>query len=167
MKKYSLFLIFSLIFFSCSKTSDQDYLTQSEKLIKEDKASEAVKDLEILLSEYPDSKLAPKALVELAGIYQNQKVKGLSHKESIEKAEQYYYQVYEKYPDSEEAPLALFQAGILLDDALKNYDEATRVYNLFLEKYPNDKHAVIVKQSLDIMGIDPNDIINKNEASKK
>ncbi len=167
MKKYSLFLILSLIFLSCSKTSDQDYFTQSEKLLKENKIPEAVKSLETLLSEYPDSKLAPKALVELAGIYQSQQVKGLTHKQSIIKAEQYFYQVYEKYPDSEEAPLALFQAGILFDDALKNYDEATRVYNLFLEKYPNDKHAVIVRQSLDIMGIDPNDIINKKEALKK
>ena len=36
-----------------------------------------------------------------------------------------------------------------------------------IEKYPNDKHAIIVKQSLDIMGIDYNDIINKKEAAKK
>ena len=167
MKKYSLFLIFSLIFLSCSNTSDQDYLNQSEKLLKENKVTEAVTSLEALLNEYPESKIAPKALVQLAGIYQNHQVKDLTQKESIEKAEQYYYQVYEKYPDSEEAPKALFQAGILLDDALKNYDEATRVYNLFLEIYPNDKHAIIVKQSLDIMGIDPSDIINKKEAAKK
>ena len=137
------------------------------KYLQEEKVPEAIKSLENLLNEYPESKIAPKALVQLAGIYQNQQVKGLTAKQSIVKAEQYYYQVYEKYPNSEEAPKALFQAGILLDDALKNYDEATRVYNLFLEKYPNDKHAVIVKQSLEIMGIDPNDIINKKETAKK
>ncbi|MBK7630136.1 MAG: tetratricopeptide repeat protein [Ignavibacteriales bacterium] len=166
MKKYSLLLIISLLIISCSKTSDQEYLDQSNKLLTENKIPEAVKSLETLLNEYPESNLAPKALVQLAGIYQNQQIEGLTSKKSLEKAEQYYYQVYEKYPNSEEAPLALFQAGILLDDALKNYDEATKIYNLFLEKYPNDKHAVIVKQSLDIMGIDPNDIINKKEAAK-
>lgn len=167
MKKYFSLLVISIIFLSCSKTSDQEYLAQSEKLIKENKVTEAIKTLETLVSEYPDSKFAPKALVELGGIYQNQKVNGVVKRQSIEKAEQCFYQVYEKYPESEEAPLALFQAGFLLDNALNNYDEAKKIYNLFLEKYPDNKNAVVVKQSLDILGLDPGDIIKKNEAAKK
>ena len=99
-------------------------------------------------------------------MYQNHQIKDLTARQSFQKAEEYFYKVYEDYPNSEEAPVALFQAGYLLDDALKNYDEATRVYNLFLEKYPNDQHAVIVRQALDIMGIDPNDIINKKQTVK-
>jgi tetratricopeptide (TPR) repeat protein len=78
----------------------------------------------------------------------------------------HYFQVYEKYPDSEEAPVALFQCGFLYDNEMKNYDEATKMYNLFLQKYPNHKYAPIVQQSLDIMGLDLEDIINKKQSAK-
>ena len=166
MKKYFFLVFLPLIIVSCSKTSDQEYMNQANNFIKEKKIIDALKSYENVLSEYPESNLAPKALVGIATIYESRLVDSLSAKDSYEKASSYYYKVYEKYPDSEEAPIALFQAGFLQDDALKNYDEATRIYNLFLSKYPNHKHATVVKQALDIMGIDPLDIINKNEAAK-
>lgn len=166
MKNYFLFLLLAFTLISCSKTSDQEYLDQGNKFLTENNIPEALKSFETLLSEFPGSKLAPKALVQIASMYQNHQIKDLTARQSFQKAEEYYYKVYEDYPNSEEAPVALFQAGYLLDDALKNYDEATRVYNLFLEKYPNDQHAVIVRQALDIMGIDPNDIINKKQTVK-
>ena len=106
-------------------------------------------------------------MVGLATIYESRLIDSLSSRNSYEQASSYYYKVYEKYPKSEEAPIALFQAGFLQDDALKNYDEATRIYNIFLSEYPNHKHAIVVKQALDIMGIDPLDIISKSEAAKK
>lgn len=167
MKKISLLFLISFIYISCSKTSDQEYMNQANDFIKEKKIIEAVKSYETVLKEYPESKFAPKALVGLATIYESRLIDSLSSRISYEQASSYYYKVYEKYPKSEEAPIALFQAGFLQDDALKNYDEATRIYNIFLSEYPNHKHAIVVKQALDIMGIDPLDIISKSEAAKK
>lgn len=161
-----LFLtVFSLIFIiSCSKTSDQDYFNQANKLFKEKKYAEAIKGFEKLLTEYPESKLAPKSLVQMAALYESNLIEGNGLAKSFKKAAEIYYQVYEKYPNSEEAPISLFQSGFLYDNEIKNYEKATKIYNLFLEKYPNHKYAQIVKQSLDIMGIDPNDIINKKQS---
>lgn len=166
MKKFIASFIVLLVFVSCSGTSDKELMDQATKLIKDNKVTEAKTALESLISEFPESELAPKALVQIAALYESRLIEGITPAQSFEKAEKYYYQVYEKYPQSEEAPLALFQAGFLQDEALKQYDRATKSYNLFLEKYPNHKLVPVAKQALDIMGIDPNDIINKKETAK-
>ncbi|MFZ1282284.1 MAG: tetratricopeptide repeat protein [Ignavibacteriaceae bacterium] len=166
MKKYLFLVILPLLIISCSKTSDQEYFDQANNFLKEKKYKDVIKTLETLINEYPDSKLAPKALVQTAVLYESKLIEGVAGLNSYTKAAETYFQVYEKYPESEEAPIALFQCGFLYDNEMKNYDEATKKYNLFLEKYPDHKYAKIVQQSLDIMGLDPNDIINKKESAK-
>ena len=167
MKKY-LFLVFiPLLIISCSKTSDQEYFDQAKKLLDEKKTTEAVTSLEDLVSKYPESEIAPAALVQLAQIYQNQLDKNLKPAESFKKAEKYFMQVYEKYPDSEEAPKALFMSGFILANDLMKYDEATSSYNLFLEKYPSHPLAVSAKEELDNMGLTPEEILKRTEAAQK
>jgi TolA-binding protein len=167
MKKY-LFLVFiPLLVISCSKTSDQEYYDQAKKLLDEKKTSEAVTSLETLVNEYPESEIAPQALVQLAQIYQNQLDKNIKPTESFEKAEKYFMQVYEKYPDSEEAPKALFMSGFILANDLMKYDEATSSYDLFLEKFPSHSLAVSAKEELDNMGLTPEEILKRTETVKK
>jgi TolA-binding protein len=166
MKKVLLSVFMMLIIFACSQITDQEYFDKAYNFLKEKKYKDVVINLETLIKEYPESKLAPKAMVQIASLYETHLIEGVNYSESYKKAAELYHQVYEKYPDSEEAPVALFQCGFLYDNEMKNYDEATKKYNLFLEKYPNHKYAAIVKQSLDIMGIDPEDIINKKQTAK-
>jgi hypothetical protein len=47
------------------------------------------------------------------------------------------------------------------------FDEATKSYKLFLEKYPNDPLAVSAKEELDNMGIPPEEILKRTETMKK
>jgi TolA-binding protein len=164
MKTLSLSFLIILFVAACSKTSEQEYFNQAESLLKEKKYTEAIKGFENLISEYPDSRIAPKSIMQIAGLYERHLIEGISFNESFNKAAELYYSVYEKYSGSEEAPLSLFQSGFVYDNELKNYDKATRMYKLFLEKYPDHKYADIVQQSLDIMGLDPSDIINKNQS---
>jgi len=163
MKISQLFILIIITVIACSKTSEQEYFDKADSLVKEKKYTEAVKEFENLINEYPDSKIAPKSIMQIAALYEQHLIKGISFKASFSKAAETYYTVFEKYPESEEAPLSLFQSGFLYDNELKDYDKATRTYNLFLEKYPDHKYTQVVQQSLDIMGIDPNDIINKNQ----
>ena len=156
MKKYLLLVFIPLLIISCSKTSDQEYFDRAKKLLDEKKTIEAVTSLEALVNEYPESEIAPAALVQLAQIYQNQLDKNLKPAESFKKAEKYFMQVYEKYPESEEAP----------NDLMK-YDEATSSYNLFLEKYPSHPLAVSAKEELDNMGLTPEEILKRTEAAQK
>lgn len=166
MKNILLFLFVFIFIYGCAKTSDQDYYNQADQLIKEKKYTEAISGFENLIKEYPESKIAPKALVQIAALYESQLIEGYQFMQSYKKAAETYYQVYEQFPKSEEAPVALFQSGFLYDNELKNFDQATKIYKLFLEKYPEHKYAQIVQQSLDIMGMDPNDIINKKQSAK-
>jgi TolA-binding protein len=169
MKKVIISISTVVIFFSilaCSSKSEQEYFDQANKFLKEKKYKEALESFKTLIHEYPESNLASKSLVSIAELYHSNLIAGSNPVESYKKAAETYFQVYEKYPDSEEAPVALFQSGFLYDNELKNYDEATKKYNLFLEKYPNHKYTPIVKQSLDIMGLNPEDIINKKQSAK-
>lgn len=166
MKSVLAVLCFAIIIVSCSKISDQEYFDQATKFVKEKNYKDAIKNFELILSEHSDSKLAPKSLVEIARLYESHSIPDINFTESFKLASENYFKVYEKYPDSEEAPISLFQSGFILDNELKNYDEATKRYNLFLQKYPNHKYAAIVQQSLDIMGMDPEDIINKKQSAQ-
>ena len=167
MKKYFVLLVFVALTISCSKTTDQDYLTQAEKSLKENNVDQAIKSIESLLNEYPASSLAPKALVQLASIYQNRLVKNINIKQSSDRAQKYYFQVYEKYPDSKNAPQSLFLSGFILSNDLQNYDEATSRYKLFLKKYPSHSLALSAQEELDNMGLSPEEILKRTETVKK
>lgn len=167
MKKYYALFLFTIILMSCSKTSDQEYLDQANKFQKDNNIHEAIKSFESLVSDYPESELAPKALVQLASIYQNQSVKNIKPEESFDRSQKYFMQVYEKYPESEEAPKALFMSGFILANDLMKYDEATANYKLFLEKYPSHPLAVSAKEELDNMGLTPEEILKRTETVKK
>lgn len=165
MKKLSVIYLMIFIIVSCSKTSDQDYLNQANNLEKENKIAESITSLETLLKEYPESKLAPKALIQLATIYQNQKVKDLSPVKSYNRAQKYFREVFDKYPDSEDAPNSLFMSSFILANNLRNFEEATAGYKLFLEKYPKSPLVISAKDELDNMGLSPEEILKKKEVA--
>jgi len=167
MKKYLFIVFIPLLLISCSKTTDQEYFDQANNLLKEKKIDEAIKHFETLITEYPESNIAPKALIQLAGIYQNQMVKGLKTSESFNRAEKYFFEVYEKYPNSKDAPQSLFLSGFILANDLNDFDKATMRYKLFIEKYPSNSLAVSAKEELNNMGLSPEEILKKNETAKK
>ena len=167
MKKYLFLALTALVLTSCSKTTDQEYFDQANKFFKENKINEAIKSFENLVNDYPESDIAPKALVQLASIYQNQSDKNVKPEESFNRAQKYFMQVYEKYPESEEAPKSLFMSGYILANDLQKYDDATKSYKLFIEKFPGHPLAASAKQELDNMGLSPEEILKKTETVKK
>lgn len=167
MKKLSIIFFITFLVLSCSKTSDQQYLDQANKYLKENKVTDAITSIESLLKEYPESNIAPKALEQLATIYQNQMVKNISSEESFDRAQKYFREVFDKFSQSEEAPKSLFMSAFILANDLKRYDQATLSYKLFLEKYPDNALASSAKDELDNMGLSPEEILKKNETAKK
>jgi len=167
MKKYFVLFLLTLFLIGCSKTTDQEYLDQANKFVKENNIPEAIKSFESLISDYPESELAPKALVQIASIYQNQLVKNVKSDESFNKAQNYFMQVYEKYPDDQDAPKSLFLSGFILANDLRKYDEATSRLKLFLEKYPSHPLAISAQLELDNMGLSPEEILRRTETTKQ
>lgn len=160
-------IIFSFfIIVSCSKITDQQYLDQAKDLLKENKVSEAISSYKSLIEDYPESQLAPKALVELANLYQNKLDNNLPSAESFELAQKYFRDVYDKYPNSEEAPKALFMSAFILANELKRYDDATEAYKLFVEKFPKNPLAVAAQEELENMGLSPEEILKKKEVAR-
>jgi tetratricopeptide (TPR) repeat protein len=61
--------------------------------------------------------------------------------------------------DFSKTPTALFLKGFTYDEHLKNFDEAKKYYNEFLEKYPEDGYAESVRASLKNLGKSAEEII--------
>ena len=63
-----------------------------------------------------------------------------------------YDEVVNDYPDSEQAPKALFSIGYIYANELGDNDSATTYYSQFLEKYPDHEMAPSVEFELKYLG---------------
>ncbi|MEN0006956.1 MAG: tetratricopeptide repeat protein, partial [Bacteroidota bacterium] len=70
-----------------------------------------------------------------------------------------YDQIYENYPDYEKAPQSLFLKAFTQDNDLKRPDEARKLYEEFLERYPEDDFADDTQFLLENLGKDDEEII--------
>ena len=163
MKSIYTYIIILLFFAGCSKISDKEYINKAEESLKQNDIASAIEAYESLLDEYPESELAPGVLEKLATIYQNNQVKNLSKIESLKEASKLYRKIYDKYPESKDAAKALFMSGyILANDPVKDYEQATKTYKLFLEKFPNNDLADDAKEEIKNMGISAEEILGRN-----
>jgi len=157
--KYSFFL-FLFFIVACSKNYQKN-IDEADKLIESKDFRKAVELLKEAASAN-DEKLSPIALKKLAVIYQQNSLPEIDYIESQNLAQQYFYQIFEKFPKSDEAPKSLFMSAYLLANELKQYDKATKHYNLFLEKFPNHELAASAKIELENIGLSPEEILKKN-----
>lgn len=166
--KLFLSLLSLVILVGCSsKKTDKELFDEAQANLKQDKIPEAVMAFEEIVNDHSDSDLAPEVLSQLAGLYQNKKIKSLSEKENLEKAIELFKKLNTDYPNSSFAPSGLFMAGFINANELQNYDEATKLYKQFLEEYPNDELAASAQAELDNMGLTPEEILMKNMAKEK
>lgn len=163
---YSNTLIF-LILIGCSKTTDKEYMVKAAEYVEQSNFAEAITAYEALVEKYPDSELAPEALIQMATIYHSSQVKNLSKEESLQKSANLFKTVYEKYPANDQAPQSLFMAGFIYANDLNDYSKATEAYDLFLEKYPGHELATSAKEELEYMGLTPEEILKKKIAAEK
>lgn len=167
MKSITLILLVGFIVISCSTKSDRDIFDGATKLLEENKIPESISEFEKIVTDFPESELAAQALIQLAGIYHGKKLPTVSPRVSLEKADSLFYLVYQKYPNSNDAPLGLFMSGFIQANELEDYQKATATYNTFLNKYPDHEMAISAKQELENMGLTPEEILRKNLAKQE
>jgi TolA-binding protein len=167
MKSIIALLTIFLIVGCSTKKTDKELFDEAQQNLKQDKIPEAVMAFEEIVNDHSDSYLAPEALSQLAGLYQNKLIKSISEKENLEKAIELFKKLHADYPKSSFAPSGLFMAGFINANELQNYDEATRLYKQFLQEYPNDVLASSAQAELDNMGLTPEEILMKNMAKEK
>ncbi len=78
-----------------------------------------------------------------------------------------YDWLIEKYPNYARTPQALFIKAFILENELKNIEEATAAYELFLEKYPENDFADDAKFSLENIGKTPDEVLKAIEERAK
>jgi len=160
MKKIISLIFVVLLISGCSKKTDNEYLSLAKESWKQNNIPAAIKAYQSIVDEYPGSKLAPKALMELGKLYQYKVDKTLNNQEASEKAIDCFKAIGQKYPKSEEAPVALFMTAFIQANELKEYDEATKNYKLFLDKYPNHPMSQNAKDEIKNMGLSPAEILD-------
>jgi len=72
-----------------------------------------------------------------------------------------------QFPNSKEAPQALFMKGFTLDDGLGNKQAAKPVYEEFLKKYPKNDFADDTKFLLENINKTDEEIIKQFDNKKK
>lgn len=167
MKLFSVLFLLGFILISCSTKSDKQLFDEAAKYFEEDKIPESIAAYEKLAIDFPESELAPKAISQIAGIYHSKKVAALSERESLLLADSLFYSVYLKYPNNDQAPMALFMSGFIQANELADYQRATDTYNTFLETYKDHELAVSAREELENMGLSPEEILRKNLAKQE
>jgi TolA-binding protein len=160
-------ILSTLIFFSCSKLTDKEYMEIAVQYEQSGNIPEAVINYQKLIDEYPGSDMAPEALVKQATLYHENKVKNIAAVESYKKAAELFISVSEKYSDSEQAPSSLFMAGFIYANDIKDFNKAKEIYNKFLKKYPGDELASSAKDELEFMGLPPEEILKRKITSNQ
>ena len=159
MKLIISIILVSFIFIGCSKKSSQDYFNLAEKNISDKNYTDAIKNYDLILKEFPNSKEAIPTLMKLALLYQNKRIPNISADSAMTKSAKYYKQVFDKYPSSKDAPRALFMSAFINANSLNNFDEAKNIYELFIKKYPENELVTSAKEEIKNLGIPPGEII--------
>lgn len=166
MKKNFLLLLLTVFVVACNTNKDRDTFNEAEKKFGEKKYSEALTDYKLVIDEYSSSDYAAKSLLKVGSMYQMFLVQNVSNEESNKKAVEFYRELYNNFPNSVDAPKALFMSGFILANNLNKLDEAKITYQTFLDKYSQNELAAQVKMELENLGKTPEEILQNKLSSK-
>ncbi|MDH3650006.1 MAG: tetratricopeptide repeat protein [Saprospiraceae bacterium] len=133
MFKGSLFIL-ALVLFGCQSSPDVE---------------SQISDLETQLSQAPNQEV----LKNLLGLYEQAHRNSKESEQKLEylwktgetaralrdytKAESAFSEIYDKFPEADQASKALFMHAFMMDEDLKAFDKAKGLYESFLTKYPD------------------------------
>ncbi|AFN75849.1 hypothetical protein MROS_2619 [Melioribacter roseus P3M-2] len=160
MRKIFLFF-FSVLFVSCSSQSDTEIFSNAVELVKKNDFQGAINEYNKLAEEHSDSRLAPKALYEIAKIYHMNLIKDIDKKESLGNAVRYYKRLSAEYPEASESQKALFVAGYIEANELSDTSAARKTYEEFLKRYPDSEMVTSVKLELEYLGMAPDKLLEQ------
>lgn len=156
-----IILLFVIVMFinACQKNKEEDLYRTALEDIKNGNTQSAIENLEKIVNENPYSETAPDAYFTLASLYQSEEGDSIHKIENYKKALEYYQELIEKFPNHAKAPEAIFMAGFICAEYLKDYQQASHYYKKFLKAYPEHELATSVKAELDNLGKSPEEIL--------
>lgn len=79
----------------------------------------------------------------------------------------YFSITYGRYTNYDKRPYALFLKAFVLENQVKDYEQATQAYKTFIEEYPDHPMYDDAKYSIQNMGKSPEELIKEFEARQK
>ena len=142
----TVYFIIAMVILGCGapKTADELWNSATNN-INQRNYRDAIKALDKLVANFPDSPLAPQAIFRLGDVYMNKT-------NEIELAIEMFRKTITNYPDSEEGVKSLFMVGFVSANYLNDLELAEQAYNEFLETFPNHELVSSVKFELKNLG---------------
>lgn len=141
------------------KNADNLLRSDTTGVFDPQKAQQALTAYEKYLAALPQDAEAPAYLFKSAEIYRSLR--------NFPKAVEVYQSVYDKFPQSENAPKALFLMAFCYDEDMGNKEKAKSLYQDFLKKYPQHELANSAQFSLQNIDLTPEQIIKKFEQQRQ
>jgi len=134
---------------------EDELFSDTSKQINSRPMLELVKLYERFADANPDDPRSPEYLFKAADLSMNLR--------RSRKTLELFDKLIERYPYDVNTPTAWFLKGFVLEDQLKDYEEARKVYEEFLEKYPDSDFADDAEMSLRNLGKTPEELIREFE----
>lgn len=169
MKKLLSAVLVSLLIFGC--TSEQANLesniaqqeealfSDENKMVDRQKANDLIDSYIDYANSFPESTNSPEYLFKAGDIAMNLNVP--------QKAIEVFNRIINDYPDYEKAPQCLFLKAYVYENNLGNLEEAKKIYEEFLQKYPDDDFADDAQVSIKNLGKTPEELIKEFEENSQ
>lgn len=162
MKSMRIYLVLAAFCWglaSCSEQTPEQLYAQAEAAAADTTAlDKAVDQLNRFLQQYPQDKLAPKALDKLALIAQK--------RGDMKGAVVLYERLLSQYPKSEQADEAQFMIAFICEEFLGDLDKARQSYQRVIEQYPNSELALSARHLLPNVGRPPEEWVKFQDAPR-
>ncbi len=161
MKKNTVLLLIISLFAACQAGPDKTKMVESIKSLEKEIGAagtpppDKIEALQTALIGYADAFPTDSNAVQ----YLTKAGETARLLKNYDKAFEVFDKIINDYPQSKEAPAAMFMKAFTLDNDLKKLDEAKQAYEAFLQKYPNDEFADDAQFLLNNLGKSPEEII--------
>ncbi len=167
MKKLLILIAAFTIFFSgCRRKEESTYMAEIKNAVANKDIKATIETSEKFIKAFPQGVNTAQVMYDLGGIYDqgmdSSKTASLSDSLAVEQ----FHQLVQQFPTSPLAPKAAFQMGFILENDLKQFDNAKAAYRNYIKAFPNHEMVKDAQFEIDNMGKPLEDIINQAQNSK-
>ena len=166
MKKFLILAVIALVFAGCNSNDPAKKINELEKQVFSAEGainSEVANDLVSAYCDFadanPDDALAPEYLFKAVDVSMN--INEPQRTISI------INRLVNDYPDYPRTQAALFLKAFIFETKYNNLDMAKKLYEQYLEKYPDGEFANDCKASIEYLGLSPEELVKRFEAQEE
>jgi outer membrane protein assembly factor BamD (BamD/ComL family) len=141
------------------KEKEDQLFGAENKMVDRVKAKELIELYTGFADQYPDDADTPELLFKAGDMSMNLNMG--------RQAIQIFDRIMNTYPDFEKVPQCLFLKGYIYENELGDLDSAKKIYEEFLQKYPDDEFADDAEMSIKNLGKSPEELIKEFEEKAK